>query len=535
MTSLAYSVGTSAVLSMGLLPAQQLQWQVPAPPSLDRYLHVCAFGDYDQDGYRDLVINLFLDDIHPTNPSTATHRIISGRDGSTLWEHQDIFRAGPATPAGDLDGDGSPDFIASYAILLGYRAWAAWSPKQDRLLWIVTGSVQAQFGLAVLGDLDVNGDGKPDFLALTSSSSESDVYVYDHKGQLLYTIPCVAQGLVAVSLGKMPDQDGDGCDDFLVGCNENTARGVVLLVSGRTGTILRQSFGLVSGDKIFGLVRDLGDLDGDGVHDYAGFPWWSAWRAIITVFSGQTGAVIRTWDAYANSAITGEDVDLDGVPDLVVGSDYPVLPPNIYGRTTAFSGRDGTELWRVNSVSYWYGTSGTSGWMESSASLGTQPGSPYPALVWLDLNHWQPGTAYGRIRSYSPTRDGQGPVSGTACTSTGDLPLIGVRQTTTGSRITIARSHPGALAALNLAFTALPTPVDLSSLGFAGCKVHVDPAASYLRVLGTSGIDRGYAAVDLPYPLAASGLGVAAVGQWLVYDPATLGYAATQKHELRLQ
>ena len=63
------------------------------------------------------------------------------------------------------------------------------------------------------------------------------------------------------------------------------------------------------------------------------------------------------------------------------------------------------------------------------------------------------------------------------------------------------------------------------------CAAHESTLLGWRRLrLGT-----GHAAVDLPYPLAASGLGVAAVGQWLVYDPATLGYAASQKHEVRLQ
>ena len=57
----------------------------------------------------------------------------------------------------------------------------------------------------------------------------------------------------------------------------------------------------------------------------------------------------------------------------------------------------------------------------------------------------------------------------------------------------------------------------------------------YLRLLGTTGIDRGYAAVDLPFQLTTSALGISLVAQWLTFDPATLHYGATARHELRAQ
>jgi len=76
-------------------------------------------------------------------------------------------------------------------------------------------------------------------------------------------------------------------------------------------------------------------------------------------------------------------------------------------------------------------------------------------------------------------------------------------------------------------------PLDLTAFGLPGCNLYVGPQVTHLRLLGTNGIDRGYAAVDLPFQLTTSTLGTSVVAQWLVLDPTTLDYAATPKHQLR--
>ncbi|MBL8730238.1 MAG: hypothetical protein JNM25_17605, partial [Planctomycetes bacterium] len=62
----------------------------------------------------------------------------------------------------------------------------------------------------------------------------------------------------------------------------------------------------------------------------------------------------------------------------------------------------------------------------------------------------------------------------------------------------------------------------------------VTPAILEQRITGAAGMDRGYAAVDFPAAMAATG-GVKFAAQWVVFDPVTGQHATTQRYEFRVQ
>jgi hypothetical protein len=526
-----------------LLPAQQPVWQLMGPDHHEYFL-IEPFEDYDGDGVRDL---LFMVYPSPTTSGLSLVKILSGATGAELWQFPLWFAT--LTSVGDLNGDGSPDFVgmrfhATYATSTSpaMNVIQAWSPADNRMLWECYGPHPANYGWDTIGNLDTDGDGRPNVVTLSWSGAQSDVYVYNHHGIELYRLPFAPSNREAISLAGVGDIDGDGADDFIVGVSEMSFRGEVRLISGRTGATLRNSYGLQPGDGTFEHATNFGDLDGDGVNDYGAFPWWSAARAKPVVWSGATGAVLRTYSDYADSLIACEDFDLDGVNDLLINNEFPVQPPNIYGRTIVYSGRDGTELWRLENS--WGSGQPSYGWGRHAASLGVQPGSPYPVVSWYDYGF----RAYffgfpfslGRIRAFRTTFANQGPVHGQPCSSNGSLPLIGARKTSTGSRITIAKAPSGSLAWLNLmlgspgSYGGTALPVSLSPWGMPTCELYVGPEVSFLRTTGTQGIDRGYAAVDLNVHLATS-QGIVVQAQWLTFDPATGNYSATARHSLRVQ
>jgi hypothetical protein len=523
-----------AVLLAGPLSAQQQVWQVLGPPpTTPDQIMMAPFGDYDHDGVKD-----FLQVEIPNYPSLDLMvQIRSGVSGAVLWQRLEYTRN--VAYAGDVNGDGFPDFALLGACCTAFPlSVQVWSPATNQLLWQAGGSFSSLYGDLMLGDIDVQGDGFSDLLIAQTHPSSPALYLHDHVGNLIYQFPLAAMNWHLTSLAKMGDMDGDGGDDFLMGCSESSGRGVLVLVSGRTGTVLRTTYGLQPGDRLHHLATNLGDITGDGVNDFAAFAWWSAQRSICVAFSGATGAPLRQWLLSTDSVVGGHDLDLDGVPDLVVAGAFPVAGTQVYGITYAFSGRDGAELWRVENFpgSGIFGTQ----WGRYAAGFGVLPGSPYPAVGWMDPLFYQPpNTGHGRVRAFRGTRAGQGPVKGTPCSSTGVLPLIGVRETSTGARVTIAKGPPGGMAWFALAFgnpttlSGMPLPVALDAFGWIGCHAYVTPDIGDFRLLGTNGIDRGYAHVDLGARCAPA-LGLVVSAQWLALDPATMGYAATQKHQLRL-
>jgi len=156
------------MLACGALPAQQLRWQVPVSgPSTTTFFWVGSFVDFDGDGYRDLLRLVST----PTTLYFYSLEIASGHDGSILWQQSHPFgvTAARACHAGDMDQDGVPDLV----IVRGgsnLRSIEVHSIGRDVVLWSVPGGYQTEFGFCILGNLDVDGDGRPDVLASTYSS-----------------------------------------------------------------------------------------------------------------------------------------------------------------------------------------------------------------------------------------------------------------------------------------------------------------------------------------------------------------------------
>jgi hypothetical protein len=169
-----------------------------------------------------------------------------------------------------------------------------------------------------------------------------------------------------------------------------------------------------------------------------------------------------------------------------------------------------------------------------------QPGSPYPVFAQVDRPDPYP---YPRIQVWRCTPAGSQQIS-SACGTTSVLPTIGIRRVSTptgeDSRLVLGYGLPSALAVCCVApagataWQGSALPLSLDPIGFAGCSLRVPPDASAFRIVGSAGMDTGYAAVDLRPAMVATG-GSAYAAQWLLFDPLTLGYGATARQQFRVQ
>ncbi|MEM1054872.1 MAG: FG-GAP-like repeat-containing protein [Bacteroidota bacterium] len=284
---------------------------------------------------------------------------------------------------GDVSGDGVADFIVGapqedVGGLNDAGRAHVYSGRTGNLLRALTspnGSADAEFGYAVAGLTDTNGDGRPDYVVTApvetpvgSPAGAGRAYIFSGTdGSLLQTLVSPNErgfSRYGESVAGVGDLDGDGREDVIVGApsEDSQSNGVAYVYSGQTGSLLLSLFSPNSerSGLFGGSVAGTGDINGDGVGDLLvgaqfedpGSSPENAGRAYV--FSGSDGALLYTLtspmefeDGRFGTGVAGPgDVTGDGVPDLLVGArgddpDPGALPR---GRAYLFSGATGALI-----------------------------------------------------------------------------------------------------------------------------------------------------------------------------------------------
>jgi len=330
---------------------------------------ICGPGDVNGDGYDDLVV---------ASPGAQLDRgaitlYLGSAEGLGAGERSVPFDASagdfvgfPVAPAGDVNGDGLADLLVgavgnsdtdTYAgavyLYLGDPAGLA-SPS---LIQNASGVAFDTFGYA-LGHGDFDGDGTSDVVI----GANGDDTLANNSGAVFITYGS-ATGLGALSklvasdgastdtygasVTGVPDTNGDGYDELLVGAYLSDARG---LNSGAAYLYLGSASGIdASSERVltatdaeefdnFGVsVAGTGDLNGDGFGDLIIGAWdedqagFNAGAAYVFLGSS-TGIQAHAQDKrtapapsdtqYFGAAVYGAgDVDADGYSDLVIGAE----------------------------------------------------------------------------------------------------------------------------------------------------------------------------------------------------------------------
>jgi len=200
--------------------------------------------------------------------------------------------------------------------------------------------VQESLGasLAALGDLNGNGVieyavGSP-YFSTPGVPNRGKVDVWGVDGTLLFSILGNAAGdNFGFSVAALGDVNGDQISDILIGAYSGE---YIQVRSGADGSLIRQADGITFGSAPGGFfgwaVAEIGDLDQDGVNDYAASAPYGGLNGygLVVVLSGATGAQIPggAIQGYPNLPGVGHsmsklgDVNGDGRPDFLLGTPY---------------------------------------------------------------------------------------------------------------------------------------------------------------------------------------------------------------------
>lgn len=341
-------------------------WTLAGDSAGDRFgWALAALGDLDGDGISELAIGAW-GDAQPLAGSGAL-RIVSGASGGFMFSvsgaHAFDHLGSAVVATGDLDLDGWPDVAVSAELLDAngkedVGGVLAVSGETGLALWTTPGTTsEVQFGHALAGPGDTDGDGTPDVVvgfpladAGGTDSGGARVLSGSSGALLLELAPPAPFGQGGAALAGAGDVDGDGRTDIalgspLAGDPPLQGPGRVSVHSGVGGGLLR-SFSGSQALGGFGGALSGGDVDGDGWIDLlVGAPWeggtpvgpgrvslysGDAWLDVGQALAG--GAGVPLIQAQGTASV-GQDVGLSlagaspGAPCLLLIGTQALLAP----------------------------------------------------------------------------------------------------------------------------------------------------------------------------------------------------------------
>lgn len=170
-----------------VLPAQEvLRERVGVNDQLWFFSKTAVLGDVDGDGCGDVAA--IVRERRPDQSLAWRLWVLSGRDGRTLRAFaRDGVVLTWVVATGDMNGDG----IGDYALNVRFppERVEVRSGADDSLLWNIGVGNSDNIGRSILGDLDVDGDGRRDLIVMEPRNLPVPVFdVYSNRGSLLYRV-----------------------------------------------------------------------------------------------------------------------------------------------------------------------------------------------------------------------------------------------------------------------------------------------------------------------------------------------------------
>ena len=267
-------------------------------------------GTQSSDGDNSLIGVLTADDPNPdNNVDLASSQVVAQfSEGPT----QVVNVSGTGVDAGDLDGDGEIDIVATNGQTLIFFN------NGNRSVTTPGTSLGSNSGGSTVTLLDWNGDSSPDIAVGGLAGSTAEIFVNDGSG--------------GFSSADRLQNGGIGTVNHMIAADLNNNGRSEIVLAGSSGTIIMRSQSQGGFDQMAlssgaGLNVTVADVELDGDQDIVVIR--QSDRAVdIHYNNGDGTAYSRTRLNYGSVAtVRADDLNGDGTPDLLLGVDGDDLNP----------------------------------------------------------------------------------------------------------------------------------------------------------------------------------------------------------------
>ncbi len=323
-----------------------------------------GIGDVNGDGVTDIAVSAPFDDIGFASSAGKVYAI-SGSDGATLWSRAESLTSsilGYAMEVADWNADGALDVLAAAPFNdTGGRVWI-YSGLDGSTLGTLDppGAADEGFGSSIAAGGDFDGDGTEDLAVgaigvdTTAGAGSGRVFVYRRGTTVPFTSidgPAANAefGLGLAFLGDV-SVPSDGRDELVVGHRLASFFDGEARVYSHDGALVSELYSVSGVGMGFNLIGDR--IDGGKDVDLDGLPDFLVGDMAadeVQVFSGIDGSLLHTLDGSGEGGdfTPGhliDDVDGDGHADLALGAWVNDAGASNGGKVFVYSGASGALL-----------------------------------------------------------------------------------------------------------------------------------------------------------------------------------------------